>query len=213
MGTFFAASIRCPFTSILIIFEMTLNYSLILPLMAGNMIAYFLARKMRAVPVYDALLLQDGINLRTLPSYQGKQDYHHLPVSTIMTYDCVVAEAGWKCSEALEHLRERKHHGYPVLDETGKLVGCITHHELMEDADHDGDHCIQDMIASRNKKVISVTPDCSIRDAANTLIIQDVMQAPVVSKTDPQRLIGIITLHDIARSQNAVKEAIGRSEH
>lgn len=212
MGTFFAAAIRCPFTSILIIFEMTLNYSLILPLMAGNMIAYFLASRWRPVPIYDALLLQDGINLRTLPSYQGKQDYHHLPVSTIMTYDTVSVHDDWSCSDALEHLRGIKHHAYPVMKDGHKLIGCITHHELLEDAEHEGDHKIADILKRRERKLVTVTPDASIRDAANTLIVQDVMQAPVVSRTAPDKLIGIITLHDIARAQNAVKEALGREE-
>lgn len=210
MGTFFAAAIRCPFTSILMIFEMTLNYSLILPLMTGNVIAYFLASRWRPVPLYDALLLQDGVNLRTLPSYQGKQDYHHLPVSTIMTYECVTVNQHWRCSDAVEHLQGRKHHGYPVLDEHGKLVSCITHHELTEDSTYEGDHRIQDIIAKRERKLVTVTPDCSIRDAANTMIIQDVLQVPVVSRTDPHRLIGIITLHDIARAQNSIQESLGR---
>ena len=55
-GAFFAAVIRCPMTSILIIFEMTRNYSLILPLMVGNLLAYVISCKLRTVPIYDALL-------------------------------------------------------------------------------------------------------------------------------------------------------------
>ena len=50
-------------TSVLIIFEMTGSYGLILPLMISNMIAYGLARHWRSVPVYEALLLQDGVTL------------------------------------------------------------------------------------------------------------------------------------------------------
>lgn len=212
MGTFFASAIRCPFTSILIIFEMTLNYSLILPLMAGNIIAYFLANHWRPVPLYDALLLQDGVNLRTLPSYQGKQDYHHLPVSTIMTYDTVTVRAAWRCSEALEHLSDLKHHGYPILNAHNQLVGCITHHELEENVRNEGDEIIASILERRERKIVSTTPDSSIRDVANTLILQDVMQAPVVSRTEPTRLIGIITLHDIARAQNAMNDALGREQ-
>jgi chloride channel protein, CIC family len=63
MGAVFAGIIRAPMTSVLIIFEMTGSYDLILPLMISNMIAYTLARHWRRTPVYEALLLQDGISL------------------------------------------------------------------------------------------------------------------------------------------------------
>jgi CIC family chloride channel protein len=70
MGAFFAGSIRAPFTSVLIIYEMTHNYSLILPLMFGNMIAFNIAEKLNQTRIYDALLIQDGIYL----NYHAKQD-------------------------------------------------------------------------------------------------------------------------------------------
>jgi chloride channel protein, CIC family len=63
MGAVFAGVIRAPITSVLIIFEMTGGYGLILPLMLANMTAYALARNWRTVPVYEALLAQDGIAL------------------------------------------------------------------------------------------------------------------------------------------------------
>jgi len=87
-GAFFAAVIRCPLTSVLIIFEMTQNYSLILPLMIGNLLAYIISVQLRSIPIYDALLLQDGISLKKLPAYRGDRDWRNLPVSTIMTHDC-----------------------------------------------------------------------------------------------------------------------------
>jgi CIC family chloride channel protein len=63
MGAVFAGIVRAPMTSVLIIFEMTGGYGLVLPLMIANMSAFALARHWRRVPVYDALLAQDGIYL------------------------------------------------------------------------------------------------------------------------------------------------------
>ncbi|HZD33229.1 MAG TPA: chloride channel protein [Candidatus Angelobacter sp.] len=63
MGAVFAGIIRAPMTSVLIIFEMTGGYGLILPLMVANMSAYALARHWRRTPIYEALLLQDGVEL------------------------------------------------------------------------------------------------------------------------------------------------------
>jgi CIC family chloride channel protein len=63
MGAVFAGIVRAPMTSILIVFEMTGGYGLVLPLMIANMSAFALARHWRKVPVYEALLAQDGIYL------------------------------------------------------------------------------------------------------------------------------------------------------
>jgi CIC family chloride channel protein len=63
MGAVFAGIVRAPMTSVLIVFEMTGGYGLVLPLMIANMSAFALARHWRPVPVYEALLAQDGIVL------------------------------------------------------------------------------------------------------------------------------------------------------
>jgi CIC family chloride channel protein len=63
MGAVFAGIVRAPMTSILIIFEMTGGYGLVLPLMIANMSAFALARHWRRTPIYEALLQQDGITL------------------------------------------------------------------------------------------------------------------------------------------------------
>ncbi len=63
MGAVFAGIVRAPMTSILIIFEMTSGYGLVVPLMIANMSAFALARYWRNTPIYEALLEQDGIYL------------------------------------------------------------------------------------------------------------------------------------------------------
>jgi CIC family chloride channel protein len=211
-GAFFAAVIRCPLTSVLIIFEMTHNYSLILPLMIGNFLAYVISVKMRQIPIYDALLLQDGISLKKLPAYSGQQDWRNLPVSTIMTHDCRTANGSLNAVDNLAAIRARghTHHGYPVTDDINSqnLIGMVMHHELEEYIAADSSAPLSELLAKQ--KIISIHPDDSIRDAANTLVIKDVLQAPVVSRKDPSRLLGIVTLHDIARQQNAIEEAMER---
>ncbi len=63
MGAVFAGIVRAPMTSVLIVFEMTGGYGLVLPLMIANMTAFALARYWRKTPIYEALLAQDGIDL------------------------------------------------------------------------------------------------------------------------------------------------------
>jgi len=208
MGAFFAAVIRCPLTSVLIVFEMTQNYSLILPLMVGNMIAYFIASRLRAVPIYDALLVQDHVSLKRMPSYQGEQDWRNLPIATIMTHDPIVLRAGDELQAAFEEAGGHRHHGYPVLDDGGKLVGMFTHHELRDALAAGTGGSVAECMGSR--KVVGVFPDNSIRDVANTLVMEDVMQVPIISRKNQKKLLGIVTLHDIARQQNAIDDSIAR---
>jgi CIC family chloride channel protein len=73
MGAVFAGIVRAPMTSVLIIFEMTGGYGLVLPLMIANMSAFALARHWRHTPVYEALLAQDDIYL---PHGSGPLDPH-----------------------------------------------------------------------------------------------------------------------------------------
>jgi len=79
MGAVFAGIVRAPMTSVLIIFEMTGGYGLVLPLMIANMSAFALARHWRRVPVYDALLAQDGIYLQHGTGPPGPPDDDELP--------------------------------------------------------------------------------------------------------------------------------------
>jgi CIC family chloride channel protein len=209
-GAFFAAVIRCPLTSVIIIFEMTQNYSLILPLMIGNLLAYIISVKLRSIPIYDALLLQDGISLKKLPAYRGDRDWRNLPVSTIMTHDChsVIGESN--AAENLERIKTigHKHHGYPIVtqDNHQHLLGVVTHHELEEMLVSGDQRTLQEWVEGQT--VIRIHPDDSIRDAANTLVIKDVLQAPIVSRKDTRKLLGMVTLHDIARQQNAIEDSL-----
>lgn len=210
MGAFFAAVIRCPMTSIVIIWEMTGQYALILPLMVGNMLAWLISSKLQPVPLYDALLLQDKVNLKKMPHYQGDQDWRNLPVSTIMTFDPVVLQDSFSPAQALAHLNAEgvKHHAYPVVTATDRLHGMVTHHELEESFRHGQAATLSDLIAGQ--QLIKLYPESSIRDVAQTLVMEDVLQAPVVSTRDESKLMGIVTLHDIARQQNAIDDSIGR---
>lgn len=68
MGAVFAGVIRAPITSVLIIFEMTGSYALVLPLMIANTTAYLIARRFDPLGLYDSLLAQDGITALRTPS-------------------------------------------------------------------------------------------------------------------------------------------------
>ncbi len=202
MGSMFAAVVRCPFTSLIIIFEMTGNYSLILPLMAGNMLAWQIARSLQPVSIYNALLLQDGVSLRKLPAYRGAQDYRKLPVQVIMTHEVMALDASEPPAAALHRTQaeDMNFRAYPVMDAEGHLRGVISRRELETNRDAAS---IEAILLDR--EVITVTPETPIRDAAHRMLSAKVRQVPVVSPAEPSKLTGWLTLNDIARQQNAVE--------
>jgi chloride channel protein, CIC family len=63
MGAAFAGIVRVPLTSVIMIFEITRDYSIIVPLMIANLISYFIAGRLQEVAIYEALMHQDGISL------------------------------------------------------------------------------------------------------------------------------------------------------
>lgn len=203
MGAFFAAVIRCPITSLLIIFEMTGNYSLILPLMAGNMLAWQIARRLQPVGIYDALLLQDGVNLRRLPAYRGSQDYSKLPVQAIMTYDVFPLFSSEPPAAALHRAvaAGREYRAYPVLGMEGELAGVVTRAELER---HREAPDIGGLIGGR--EIFTVPTELPIRSTARKMIEANLSHVPVVSAAQPGKLIGWLTMNDIMRQMNAVSE-------
>jgi len=200
MGASFAAIIRCPFTSLLIIIEMTGNYSLILPLMAGNILAWRLARRFRPIAVYNALLLQDGITLKRMPAYRGPQDYRNLPVSTIMTHEAVTLDKDELARDAVQRLKAAKatHQAYPVVTADGYLVGLLPRTDLLNAIP---EAPVGTLVVGQ--EVLVAHPDTSIRDIANRMIARDLRHVPIISATHEGKLLGIVTLNDIARQRFA----------
>ena len=71
MGTLFAGIIRAPMTSVFMIFEITQDYQILVPLMVANMLSFMISKRYQPAPVYHALLRQDGVHLPS-PSTQPR---------------------------------------------------------------------------------------------------------------------------------------------
>lgn len=116
MGTLFASVIQAPITSVLIIFELTGNYGLVIPLMLSNMASFLVAKRMNPVPVYDALLLQDGIELR------AEEDGHRTTVGDLCTRDVAVVAGDSRVERCL---LESPSGRWIVATDKGRLVGSL----------------------------------------------------------------------------------------
>jgi CIC family chloride channel protein len=194
MGAVFAGIVRAPVTSIIIIFEMTNNYSIILPLMVANITSYALATRLSPTPIYDALLLQDGIHLPHTQRHALRQ----IQVRAAMTRDVVTVKSDMKVAEAFEYVQSlpTHYHSYPVIDGRGTLTGLFTFNDLKRAlASKQGERPLAEMASRR---LVHAHPDHTLDAVIVKLGQKGVSQLPVVDRKDVARLLGIITMHDVA---------------
>lgn len=203
MGACFAGIIRAPITSVLIIFEMTGSYGLILPLMIANMTAYVISSRARPVPIYEALLEQDDIHL----PHRSKTPVHALEqikVADAIRDAAVVLEANAIVAEAVERVRNYEYTTFPVIDKNSRCVGVVTEMRLRRTlAAEGGGKKIVREIADRCH---AVHPDQLLSRAVILMNRASVRQLAVIEPGAARRFLGIITMSDIVRAQ---AEALG----
>ncbi len=123
MGAVFAGVIRAPITSVLIIFEMTGGYGLVLPLMLANMMSYVVARRWRPMPIYEALLAQDGVFLpHSAPPVHVLEQ---LQVSDAMTSAVIATAPTQTIADAVAMVAGRNFTQLPVVNDDMAIIGVV----------------------------------------------------------------------------------------
>ncbi len=196
MGAVFAGIVRAPVTSIVIIFEMTNNYAIILPLMVANITSYVLSTKLSPRPIYDALLLQDGIHL----PHEEKHVLRTIRVGDAMTQKVVTVCGKLTVAEAFQHVQRlpEYHHAYPVDDGEGKIVGIFTFNDLKRALAAGKSELRLDKL--QNRAIIHAHPDQTLDQVIFKLGHEGISQLPVVSRKDTSKLLGIISMDDITQA-------------
>ena len=206
MGACFCAVVRAPITSVLIIFEMTQNYSLILPLMIANAMSYLVATRLNPTPVYEALLEQDGIHIAQV---RPKSVLHTISTASVMTREVVTMSATLTVREALKRAEESRHYGFPVVDAARRLVGFVTTEDLKHALAEDRDDEPLSQVATA--EVVHAHPDYTLDMVMLKLGQQELSLLPVVSRVDQTKLLGIVSMRDVVRAQARVAEREAQS--
>lgn len=196
MSAVFAGAAHAPITAIIILFEMTNDYRIILPLMLATVVSTLLSQRLRRENIYSLKLSRRGVRLqqgRDVDVMQG------VLVGEAMTTNVDTVNADLSLVDLDRMFHETHHHGFPVLDSKGGLFGVVTIQDL-ERARERGP--IEGMsvrdIATRS--VLTAYPDEPVWAALRRLGTRDVGRLPVVDRQNPQRLVGIIRRHDIVRA-------------
>ncbi|MBI5441227.1 MAG: chloride channel protein, partial [Deltaproteobacteria bacterium] len=210
MGTAFAGIIRAPMTSAIMIFELTRDYTIIVPVMIANVLSYFISQRLQREPIYEALLHQEKIHLpptRHEPSALLVDQAMRAPEEALPAGDGVrdhlaaasrAAEAG--CSGGDLGVER----AWPVVDGT-RLLGMLTARDLEAAAEGDsGSRSLASLLPapdpgrpSRADAFPHVHVDQPIETALQRMARSGIDVLPVVSRQDAHELLGTISLESI----------------
>ena len=193
MGTAFAGIVRTPLTSVIMIFEVTRDYTIIVPLMVSNLIAYFIASRLQKVPIYEALAEQDGIHL---PTAEVRAQAGRSQVAHAMREAPIVLAPDAQASTALEQVKDSLLNAWPVADRQG-LYGMLRATEL-EKAGANGlpAKTVRDLLRD-DLESAHVHPDHPLSLALERMGSSGLRALPVVSRANVRQLLGIVLLDDI----------------
>ena len=192
MGTAFAGIVRAPMTSVVMIFEITRDYAVIVPLMISNLVSFFISSRFQKQPIYEVLAQQDGIHL---PTAETRQQGVQRQVVHAMRDAREVLNAGMAVEQALEKSKSSEFHAWPVCDERG-VIGVISLQGL-QGANSDG------LAKKRLSEIVDqgefphVHGDHALHLALDRMGVSQVDLLPIVSRANVHHLEGVVTLQDV----------------
>jgi CIC family chloride channel protein len=192
MGTAFAGIIRAPMTSVVMIFEITRDYAVIVPLMISNLVSFFISARFQKQPIYEVLAHQDGIHL---PSVETRQQLEQRQVMHAMRDVTEVLGAEMTVREALEKSKSSKLHAWPVCDERG-VIGVVSLQDLKRAND---DESLNRRLSefANEEDFPHVHGDHSLHLALDRMGACRLDLLPVVSRENVHHLQGVVTLQDV----------------
>jgi len=191
MGTAFAGIVRAPMTSVVMIFEITRDYAVIVPLMLSNLVSYFIASRLQKEPIYEVLAEQDGIHL---PKFGSRQQTRRL-VMQAMQPPGQVLSAGESIQRAVELTREGPLRTWVVTNSQG-VLGLLTREQLEGAADK-GNPDVPVHTLLKAGEFPHVHADHSLDDVLDRMGAFRVDVLPVVSRANVHQLLGVVRLQDV----------------
>jgi CIC family chloride channel protein len=193
MGTAFAGIIRAPMTSVVMIFEITRDYAVIVPLMISNLVSFFISSRLQKQSIYESLARQDGIHL---PTAESREKEAHFQVILAMRPAAQVLTAGMTVAEALETIRASESTAWPVTDEAG-VIGVLSFGKLQQQAVTGSADAkpLRELLDGADFPHLHVDHPLSL--ALERMGASQVNALPVVNRANIHKLEGVVTLKDV----------------
>jgi chloride channel protein, CIC family len=193
MGALVAASTHAWMTSVVIVFEMTDNYSIILPLMLATVVSTVVARSLTRESVYTEKLVRSGrhvergLDLALLGT---------LRVSDAMFANYVYLSPGATMTEIVSTARRARSYDFPVVASGGSLVGMISLPDVAASCDTD----VPELLVAADLASSNYTPlfpDETLDSAMRKFDFYDRPTLPVVDRDEPSRIVAMLDRRQI----------------
>jgi CIC family chloride channel protein len=198
MGAFFCGVARVPITAIVIVFEMTQDFNLVLPLMISAIVAYIVSEEIYSGSVYDRMLEIVGINLKDAEKGH-RQTLSGVTARDIMQEDLQTLTPEMTVKEVLDVFATSRHRAFPVVS-GDSLAGILSQADLIDAARREvkSDVPVSELMS---QDPITVEPDEALDRIVEVLTQHGVSALPVVQG---HKLVGLITRSDVIRAEVAL---------
>ena len=197
MTAVFAGVAQAPISAILILFEMTGDYKIMLPLMIACVISTLVVKWISSDSIYTMKLARRGIDILKL---KNEDLLEKIKVSEAMFRKVITVNESKTVSDAESLLKSTSHRGFPVLDSNGRLKGMITHQDIYN-ALKDGRGGIT-FAEIMSDNLVTCYPEETLKNALEKLGAHDIGRIPVIENNDTGKLIGLITRKNIISTYN-----------
>jgi CIC family chloride channel protein len=190
MGVLFAAFLRAPMTSVFMVLEVSGNYSIIVPVIVANTLAYVISRGLQPMPIFDLLTRQDGLDL---PSLEEQREQRVLRVEDAMKpAPSPVLEAKDSVEQALRRVQDLP--GTFLVRMSPSGWSSVTSDVLKRLAgEGKGEMTLGSTLPIRNLPYLH--PDHPLEAALRH--VYQVPLVPVVHRADFRRLEGVVSREDV----------------
>jgi CIC family chloride channel protein len=199
MGAVVSATTHGPLSAILILFEMTGDYKIILPLMLACIIATGTSRQLLRDSIYTLKLARRGVNLK-----EGKEVnvLRSMFVKDVMNANVETMPEALPLKKMTAQISKSKFNSFPVLNAQNQLIGILSFNDYSE-AIFDDD--LKDLVVARDlatTELVTVSLDDNLYTALEKISSKDFAVLPVVAAEDPTKLEGVVSRRDIIGAYN-----------
>jgi chloride channel protein, CIC family len=199
MGAVAAAVMQAPLTIILMLFELTNDYTLILPIMVACILSAFAYRTMAKHSIYVQYLLNEGINIK-----HGREVsiLDAIKVKEVMNREITTIPEEMPFRKILETISYSKNFYFPVVNREGDMTSILSFNDIREMFFIEG---LDDLVVAgelSTKKVLFLQPDQNLNEAMEMFARLDVDQLPVVTSEESRKVIGMLNRGDMVAAYN-----------
>jgi CIC family chloride channel protein len=192
MGAAFAGVVRAPMTSVVMIFEITRDYAVIVPLMISNLVSYFIASRIQCKPIYEVLAEQDGIHLPVAESYTRRSQRQ---VVRVMRPATNVLLADEPLDQAVGRMQQGSDRTWPVKDRRG-VIGLLNREDV-ENAMRSTEPVKQVGELVKSPEFAHLHADHTFDIALQRMGATRLDVLPVVSRANLREMLGVVRLQDV----------------